>query len=128
MTGIVSGIPGTGPKAYVFGPRYKSEFITSSQVTSLPVYADIRPIMVISVELTCASASLTTLPVRIPVTRLICSCTKGSVTFHVRSVAPSSGVRIFPYLLPFQIIKCSLWHQQSLRCRLSVALSGYCIL
>ena len=51
----------------------------------------IRPMMVIRVEFTCASPSLTVLPVRMAVTRLTCSCTKGLFTFQEVSASPSFG-------------------------------------
>ena len=37
ITGGTSGISGTGPNSKTFGPSDKSEFISSSHVTSLPV-------------------------------------------------------------------------------------------
>jgi len=62
------GLPGNYPLA-----RLISEFIISSHVTSLPVYAEILPIMADRVDLATFSPSLIGVLVRMAATRSICS-------------------------------------------------------
>ena len=57
-TGTWAVIPGRGPSAYSVGPSLRSEDIICSQVVSGPVYAEMRPIIAVNVDLATLSASL----------------------------------------------------------------------
>src|SRR5512140_2722532 len=72
-TGTVAVIDGTGPIANSVGPSLRSRDIICSQVVSFPVYAEIRALMAVRVDLAVFSASLIGLFVRMAVTRSTCS-------------------------------------------------------
>ena len=81
--GIATSGDGIGPQVSVVGISTSREFSACSQVIVLPVYADMRPMIAVSVLSATFFSSLIGLPLRIAPIRSVCSWTYGSLLLPV---------------------------------------------